>query len=219
MSKYQLIYNLSTDDIKTLVCVHQSITKILLSLDVKNDPRCRKLLSEKIKQATNVDPSTRHRPKPDGMISEEQLRAHAETATSIGQILTRAGYTQHGSNVTRVSKLLSQHNIKLQPAPNKWSDEQVYREHSEFQRNGLSARVKRDNWLPYKCAHCDNDGSWNGSELTLHLDHIDGDSTNNTKTNLRWLCPNCHAQTPTWGGRNNRKNGSAHWNRTSLNRD
>lgn len=33
----------------------------------------------------------------------------------------------------------------------------------------------------------------------LQLDHIDGDSTNNTRKNLQILCPNCHSLTHTYG--------------------
>ncbi|MEO5692127.1 MAG: HNH endonuclease signature motif containing protein [Usitatibacter sp.] len=36
----------------------------------------------------------------------------------------------------------------------------------------------------------------------LELDHIDGDHLNNALCNLRLLCANCHAQTPTYRGRN-----------------
>lgn len=42
---------------------------------------------------------------------------------------------------------------------------------------------------------------WLGEKLTLELDHIDGDNTNNVRANLRALCPNCHSQTPTWRGK------------------
>ena len=43
---------------------------------------------------------------------------------------------------------------------------------------------------------------WMGKSLTLQLDHIDGDATNNFPVNLRLICPNCHSQTPSWAGRN-----------------
>jgi hypothetical protein len=43
---------------------------------------------------------------------------------------------------------------------------------------------------------------WNGKPLTLHVDHIDGDRTNNVFSNLRVLCPNCHSQTNTFGSKN-----------------
>lgn len=43
---------------------------------------------------------------------------------------------------------------------------------------------------------------WNGKEITLELEHIDGNSDNNTEENLALLCPNCHSQTDTYKGRN-----------------
>lgn len=43
---------------------------------------------------------------------------------------------------------------------------------------------------------------WNGEKITLELEHIDGNSTNNKEENLALLCPNCHSQTDTYKGRN-----------------
>lgn len=34
------------------------------------------------------------------------------------------------------------------------------------------------------------------------MDHIDGNTENNDKSNLRLLCCNCHALTPTYKGKN-----------------
>lgn len=53
---------------------------------------------------------------------------------------------------------------------------------------------------------CHNDGcsvidEWLGKPITLHLDHINGDTSDNRLVNLRFLCPNCHQQTPTWGNK------------------
>ncbi len=52
------------------------------------------------------------------------------------------------------------------------------------------------------CLQC-GIADWQGQPLTFELDHIDGDKLNNTRENLRVLCPNCHAQTDTWRGRKN----------------
>ncbi len=39
---------------------------------------------------------------------------------------------------------------------------------------------------------------WLGGRLVLELDHKDGNKKNSSRDNLRFLCPNCHSQTPTW---------------------
>lgn len=54
------------------------------------------------------------------------------------------------------------------------------------------------------CMVCKN-SKWNNQSIPIELDHIDGDSTNNKLENLRLICPNCHAQTPTYKNRNKGK--------------
>ena len=43
---------------------------------------------------------------------------------------------------------------------------------------------------------------WCGKPTPIELDHIDGNPENSSKENLRLICPNCHAQTETYKGRN-----------------
>lgn len=52
-----------------------------------------------------------------------------------------------------------------------------------------------------KCEVC-GIAEWMGNPAPLELDHKDGDSTNNELSNLRLICPNCHAQTENYKGRN-----------------
>lgn len=58
----------------------------------------------------------------------------------------------------------------------------------------------KSNKIEYKCECGIN--SWKGQSLILDLDHVDGNKNNNTKDNLRWLCPNCHSQTTTFRAKN-----------------
>lgn len=58
--------------------------------------------------------------------------------------------------------------------------------------------TKRDG---YNCAVC-GISEWNGKEITLWVDHIDGDATNNAPTNFRLVCPNCDSQGDTFGAKN-----------------
>lgn len=53
-----------------------------------------------------------------------------------------------------------------------------------------------------ECEKCGQTNEWNGEPLVMHMDHIDGDNTNNLLINLQILCPNCHTQTDTFAGRN-----------------
>ena len=53
----------------------------------------------------------------------------------------------------------------------------------------------------HKCEGCGMDPIWCGEALILHVDHIDGNPNDSRPENVRFLCPNCHSQTPTWAGR------------------
>lgn len=52
------------------------------------------------------------------------------------------------------------------------------------------------------CAICGGANTWLGLPLSMVLDHIDGNPTNNQRENLRLVCPNCDSQLPTYKSRN-----------------
>lgn len=68
----------------------------------------------------------------------------------------------------------------------------------------LNGNLKRGRILAEqdsKCHRCGID-RWMGQAIVLDIDHIDGNRKNNARENLVGLCPNCHSQTPTFRGRN-----------------
>jgi hypothetical protein len=67
----------------------------------------------------------------------------------------------------------------------------------------LLKRLKRERGWEHQCSICKLT-EWNDKPIPLEIDHIDGCHTNNTYTNLRPICPNCHAQTDTYKGKNMR---------------
>jgi len=74
-------------------------------------------------------------------------------------------------------------------------------------KSAVRKRVLRDNLISYECSNQEcpsllTPGLWCGQPMVLDLDHIDGDNTNQVLSNLRFLCKNCHSQTPTYGSRN-----------------
>lgn len=69
-------------------------------------------------------------------------------------------------------------------------------------RRAVKKRLIHEGILLNKCYKCGMGPEWQSEEITLQMDHIDGDALNNSVDNLRILCPNCHSQTPTWAGRN-----------------
>ena len=88
------------------------------------------------------------------------------------------------------------------------SGRQRYVPVSEYLGTGKAIRTHRlkekllhEGIKDYQCEGCGLT-EWQGQPIPIELDHIDGDPSNNNLDNLRILCPNCHAQTPTHAGKN-----------------
>jgi hypothetical protein len=71
--------------------------------------------------------------------------------------------------------------------------------------NGVAGKKSLKKYLletrENQCSSCSL-SEWMGQPLTMDMDHIDGNSSNNTLENVRLLCPNCHSLTPTYKAKN-----------------
>ena len=70
-----------------------------------------------------------------------------------------------------------------------------------YSSHGLKKRLIAEGLKQHKCECC-GITEWNGQPAPIELDHINGNHHDNRLENLRILCPNCHAQTDTYRGKN-----------------
>lgn len=125
----------------------------------------------------------------------------------MAELARNLGYkTGHGKNYETIQKRLKQYNISIdhfkQTSNKQLSDEEVFCKNSIASQHTVRNRYIKCENIEYKCALCGIGDVWNGSPLTLQLDHVDGNNKNNLLENLQWLCPNCHSQTKTFAGKN-----------------
>jgi Zn finger protein HypA/HybF involved in hydrogenase expression len=77
----------------------------------------------------------------------------------------------------------------------------ILKKDSHYQSSRLRERLIEEKYFEAKCYVCGLI-EWQGKAIALELEHISGDNTNNCIENLTLLCPNCHAQTNTYRGKN-----------------
>ena len=75
---------------------------------------------------------------------------------------------------------------------------------TDIQSNKVRQKLLREGYKEAKCECCGLT-EWLGKPIPLELHHKDGNRYNNTLDNYALLCPNCHAQTETYRGKNSKK--------------
>lgn len=147
--------------------------------------------------------------------TKEVLDDAVKECASFAQLARVLGKAAVGSTITHLQKRCCRLGVdtshftgqawrKGNTAPNRKSAEDIL-----VLNDPLSNRLERkylhrallDIGREYICELCGQLPEWNGKTLTLQVDHIDGRHYNNVRENLRFVCPNCHTQTETWGYR------------------
>ena len=71
----------------------------------------------------------------------------------------------------------------------------------DIQSNKVRKKLLQEGYKEHRCEKC-GQTEWLGRPIPLELHHIDGNKKNNTLENFQLLCPNCHAFTDSYKGKN-----------------
>lgn len=154
-------------------------------------------------------------------LTDEQFVELLKNSTTISEVLFKLGYTIKGNSwgYSQVKQRMTDLNLDFSIFKGKKevykniitkvvTPEMLLKDNCKHTRTVLRRCILKYNLLPYKCDICGTTKQ-NGKTLSLELDHINGKNNDNRLENLRFLCPNCHSQTTTYGSRNQQINYTA----------
>ena len=148
--------------------------------------------------------------------TDEQFIEAVNSSLSYAQVLKRLGLKVAGSNYDTVKRKIKELNINTSHMTGKaWNQGEKFRkiksprpirevlvEHSTYVNyNNLRKRILKEGIKEYKCECC-NRTEWLGKPIKLELHHINGVKDDLRLENLKILCPNCHAYTDNYRGKN-----------------
>ena len=143
---------------------------------------------------------------------KEELETIVKDVLSTADVCRRLNIKPVGGNYKTLKKYYKLYDIDISHFTGKaWNvgdrftnfskkftlDEICIKDSTYTNTSSLKQRLVKEGIKENKCEECKIE-NWCDKPLTLHLDHINGDNTDNRIVNLRILCPNCHSQTDTY---------------------
>lgn len=148
--------------------------------------------------------------------TDEQFIEAVNSSLSYAQVLEKLGLKVAGSNYDTVKRKIQELHLDISHMTGQaWNQGERYRnfsptkplsevliEHSTWiNYNYLRKRLFKEGIKEYRCECC-NRTEWLGKPIKLELHHINGIKDDLRIENLQILCPNCHAFTDNYRGKN-----------------
>ena len=135
--------------------------------------------------------------------SKQEIENFVAQSNSYKDVMDLMHYKSHNGRAYEVVKnRIEKYNISTEhfgtKSAIKRSVDNIFIENSTASQTVLRRWYLKGNYTEYKCAICGLPPIWQGKELVLTLDHINGKNTDDRLENLRWVCPNCDRQLPTY---------------------
>ena len=135
-----------------------------------------------------------------------------KNSNSLIEVCRRANIVPTTGNYDTLKRIIRDNQIDISHFKRIGGTNPIKKETSEYLIKGsnissfkLKNKLLKEGYKEYKCEKCGNT-EWYGNPIPLELHHINGDNTDNRLDNLQILCPNCHAFTDTYSGKNQKIN-------------
>lgn len=147
--------------------------------------------------------------------TDEQLIEAVKTSLSIAEVCRKLGIKAVGGNYATIHNKINKLNLDTTHFTGKaWNQglkykvvvpakplQEILKENILYPSYKLKLRLIKEGLKEEKCECCGNT-EWLGQPIKLELHHINGNHNDNRLENLQLLCPNCHAYTDNYRGKN-----------------
>ena len=147
--------------------------------------------------------------------NKEQLEEAVKESISYAGVMKKLGKKWSGGQQQNLKKWIKEWEIDtshflgqaatrgtVSPKRKAWQAVLVLTEDRFFREKACVLRAALiESGVDYICNECGRKPIWRKKPLTLQVNHKNGDWRDNRRDNLEFLCPNCHAITEGWSGK------------------